>query len=145
MLLPEVKNGNLFRLVPEQRRHLTLKLLEANVDGLSKNALYCRTSPACIRKGYTRSIGTYNDTNLVALVTAKLIKVEYKYRGKQPPAWSSDMPLSEFNEWHLARHRKISSYTITGKGELVLMALNNDKMITFYSDGDIKSATGPGE
>lgn len=144
MLLPEVKNGNLFRMLPDQRRHLTLKLLEAN-GAMSKNALYCQTSPACIRMGYTRSIGTYSDTTLMALVKAKLIKVEYSYRGKQPPAYTQDMTQDDFREWHQARFRKVSSYTITGKGELVLMGLNNDKLITFHVDGDIKDSTEPGE
>lgn len=147
---PEVKrvffegHSYLYRLIPNQRRHLSLKLLAEN-GAMSHNALYCKTSPACIREGYTRSIGTYNDIVLNALVDAKLVKLEQKYSGKQPPVYSADMSQADFLEWHQARFRKVSSYTISGKGELVLMALQSDKMVTFHSDGDIKYATDPGE
>lgn len=134
----------LYRLIPSQRRHLSLKLLAAN-GAMSHNALYCKTSPACIREGYTRSIGTYNDTVLNTLVKANLIKVEYKYRGKQPPAWSKDMSQEDFMERHQARFRKVSSYTITSMGQLALVALNDNKLINFDSDADIKSVSDPGE
>lgn len=138
------KRTNLYRLIPGQRRHLSLKLLEAD-GAMSHNALYCNTVPACVNTGRTRSIGTYNDTVLTALVDAKLVKLEQTYRGKQPPVWKENMPQKDWLELHQSRFRRVSSYTITGKGELVLMALNADKMITFHSDGDIKAATQPGE
>ena len=135
---------SLYRLIPGQRRHLSLKLLQAN-GAMSHTALYCNTVPSCVNEGRTRSIGTYNDIVLNALEDAKLIKLETKYRGKQPPVYSADMSQADFLEWHHARFRKVSSYTITGKGELVLEALNLNKMVTFHFDGDIKNATHPGE
>ena len=144
MSYPEVKPGYdtrliLSRLIPGQTRHTRLQLLADN-GPMSKNALYCKSSPACIAAGRTRSIGTYSDNSMACLVKAKLVTVEYYYTGEQPPAWNEDLNSRDWLLHYNARHRKCSKYTITGKGELVLMGLNRGLTVTFHQDGDISDS-----
>lgn len=118
---PEVKDNHLYRLIPNQRRHLSLRLLADN-GAMSHNALYVKTVPSSINKGRTKSIGTWNDIVLNALMDAGLI--ENKVTRKQI---------------HAFRPRYHSSFTITNYGREALTVLDQGFWIYYNKNGSIES------
>lgn len=130
----EVRDNKLYRLLPGQRRHQTLQLLEEKA-GQSHTALYVQTSPSCQRRGLTRSLGTYNDHVLWALVEAKLITCKTRYRGPAPKPFSVGETVAEMRARYDARFRRVSSYTITKTGRHVMDLLNDDRWIKFGPSG----------
>jgi len=120
---PEVKEDCLYRLIPDQRRHLSLRLLADN-GAMSHNALYVNTVPSCVTKGRTKSVGTWGDKVLNALVDAGLI--ENKVTRKQV---------------HAFRPRYHSSYTITNYGRMALKLLDQGFWIYYKKDGSVETIT----
>ena len=87
----------------DQRDLLMLRLIAESPQ--SRNSLYVKTSPACLRTGRKRSIGTYGWKK-----PEKLVKLELVHRSIRKPQ----------GYCHTKRHTIRYTYTITDRGLFVL-------------------------